>query len=173
MSESERFDDRGDRFEGADQAGPGAASPRSRKERKERRERRERKERKERKERVLHTRIPESLEHELKRKANGLGVSVSNLVRNVLQNTFGMVNDIVADSQQIARNARQVTAAPADTPTATPAPTILGWQPLILNVNAVCDRCNQILPKGSDATVSVLASPGPSRFRCLECAKQA
>ena len=44
-----------------------------------------------RKERVIHTRVPESLDDEIKRRATGLGLSVSNLVRNVLQHTFGLV----------------------------------------------------------------------------------
>ena len=36
----------------------------------------------EKKERVIHTRVPESLEAELRRRAQDLGISVSNLVRN-------------------------------------------------------------------------------------------
>ena len=38
----------------------------------------------EKKERVLHARISDSLDQELKERASSLGVSVSNLVRNVL-----------------------------------------------------------------------------------------
>src|SRR5688572_33384747 len=60
----------------------------------------------ERKERVIHTRVPESLEAELRKRAQELGVSVSNLVRNVLGHAFGLVGDVVADSHAIARAAR-------------------------------------------------------------------
>src|SRR3954469_8846904 len=68
----------------------------------------------EKKERVIHTRVPESLEAELRQKAEDLGISVSNLVRNVLGHAFGLVGDVVADSHAIARAARSVTArAPA------------------------------------------------------------
>ena len=56
---------------------------------------------KERHERVIHTRVPESLETELKERASELGVSVSNLVRNVLQHALGLVNDIV---KQVSSN---------------------------------------------------------------------
>jgi hypothetical protein len=51
----------------------------------------------EKKERVIHTRVPESLDDEIKRKATDLGLSVSNLVRNILQHTVGLVEDIVHD----------------------------------------------------------------------------
>src|SRR5580704_6170354 len=60
----------------------------------------------EKKERVIHTRVPESLEAELRKRAEGLGMSVSNLVRNVLGHAFGLVGDVVADSHAIARAAR-------------------------------------------------------------------
>jgi hypothetical protein len=60
----------------------------------------------ERKERVIHTRVPESLEAELRERAQHLGISVSNLVRNVLGHAFGLVGDVVADGHAIARAAR-------------------------------------------------------------------
>src|SRR3982750_2594522 len=68
----------------------------------------------ERKERVIHTRVPESLEAELRQRAQDLGISVSNLVRNVLGHAFGLVGDVVADSHAIARAARGDRDAKAD-----------------------------------------------------------
>ncbi len=47
-----------------------------------------------RKERVLHTRIPASLEEEIKRLADALAIPVSNLVRNILQDTVGLVGTV-------------------------------------------------------------------------------
>ncbi|MBI5479746.1 MAG: hypothetical protein HY906_12860 [Deltaproteobacteria bacterium] len=47
-----------------------------------------------RKEKVLHTRIPASLEEEIKRLADALAIPVSNLVRNILQDTVGMVGTV-------------------------------------------------------------------------------
>ena len=129
-------------------------------------------EEKELKEKVLHTRISESLDVEIKKRANGLGVSVSNLVRNVLQNTFGMVNDIVSDSQNIARSARDVAALrQAEVPGAPPA-AVLGWQEITLNLNALCDNCNEILAKGAQASISVLDGPGQKVFRCTKCTEE-
>lgn len=125
----------------------------------------------ERKEKVLHTRIPESLENEIKDRAGHLGVSVSNLVRNVLQNTFGMINEVVADSQSIAKKAREVAALRHEHVGDKPA-QVIGWQSLKLNINAVCEHCNEILPKGADAHVSVLDGPGVKVFRCAKCLEE-
>lgn len=118
------------------------------------------------KQKIIHARVPEDLDRELKRKAGRLGLTVSNLVRNVLQNAFGLVEDIVADSADIARTARG--EAEAD----TGAPRVLGWQDLVLNVNALCETCNAILPKGSRAAVAVTDRPGPRPFLCPTCLKE-
>lgn len=117
------------------------------------------------KQKIIHARVPEDLDRELKRKAGRLGLTVSNLVRNVLQNTFGLVEDIVADSADIARSARG--EVPLD-PVSGPA-KVLGWQELVLNVNALCDACNAILPKGSRAAVAVTDGPGTRPFLCPTC----
>ena len=126
-----------------------------------------------RKERVLHTRVSEKLDTELREKAAGLGVSVSNLVRNILLNTVEMVEDIVADSNSIARAAsKSATQKPPAAAAANTASEILGWQPLTLNVNALCEECNAMLPKGSVAAMAVSALPGDPSFRCQSCVPQ-
>jgi len=138
----------------------------------------------EKKERVLHTRVPESLEAELRQKAQDLGISVSNLVRNVLGHAFGLVGDVVADGHAIARAARgeppadrsaDAGSAPRGEPAAhraAPAPAIddvLGWQPMVLGKNAVCARCNAILPRGSDAATGVTDTAASRFVICLAC----
>lgn len=125
----------------------------------------------EKKERVLHTRIPESLEEDLKAHARSLGISVSNLVRNVLSNTLEMVDDIVADSREVADSVRP-GARPASRRKARAAATIVGWQPLVLNVNALCEACNGILPKGESAHLAVWDGAGPRTLRCQPCVDQ-
>jgi len=133
----------------------------------------------ERKERVIHTRVPERLEAQLRKRAEDLGISVSNLVRNVLGHAFGLVGDVVADSHAIARAARGETvkpagaAAPAAAVVAAPAAaagpvSVLGWQPIVLGKNAVCVRCNAILPRGTDAAVGL----GTQLVACLACLEE-
>ena len=123
----------------------------------------------ERKERVIHTRVPESLEAQLRQRAEDLGISVSNLVRNVLGHAFGLVGGVVADSHAVARAARGAVkpVAPAEAST----DDVLGWQPLVLGKNAVCARCNALLPKGSDAAIGITESTTTRFIVCTACAR--
>lgn len=121
----------------------------------------------ERKEKVLHARIPESLDEEIRENAARLGLSVSNLVRNVLQNAFGLVEDIMADGAAIARSATRAEPRPAAA-TARPSRTI-AWQEAVLNLNAVCESCNSVLRKGDRAHIGVVDGNGPRPIRCGDC----
>lgn len=132
----------------------------------------------ERKERVIHTRVPESLEAELRDRAQDLGISVSNLVRNVLGHAFGLVGDVAADAHAIARAARGERTPPVGA-TATPAPAaaadpplalddVIAWQPIVLAKNAVCARCNDLLPRGHDAAIAI-ADRGARPIVCPRC----
>jgi hypothetical protein len=126
----------------------------------------------ERKEKVIHTRISESLDEEIRRRATGLGVSVSNLVRNVLLNTFGLVEDIMADGAEIARASRDDARQPPTNRAAGASPEaapVMGWQKIVLNLNAVCTQCNAILSKGKDAAVAVRDGDGPRTVICMSC----
>jgi hypothetical protein len=125
------------------------------------------------KERVLHARISDSLDQELKDRASDLGVSVSNLVRNVLLNTFGLVESVVKDGASVARSARG-ESLPVE-PVSSSEPEVLGWQKLILNKNALCTTCNAILPKGTEAAIAVVNRPQhlePRLTLCTACLKE-
>jgi len=70
------------------------------------------------------------------------------VVRHVLLNTFGLVEDIVNDSADVALALTGGTAeAPAPRPrasrptAATEVGAILAWQEAVLNLNAVCEQC--------------------------------
>lgn len=72
-----------------------------------------RRERRERKERVLHTRVSKQLSEDIRRMAEDLRVPVSNLVRNVLEEAFSVVEavsenvgDLVEDVMEEADRAR-------------------------------------------------------------------
>lgn len=115
----------------------------------------------ERKEKVLHTRVPESLDRQLRVRARGLGLSVSTVVRHVLQNTFGLVDDIVSDSTNVALAIAGESLPERD--------EIIGWQEIVLNRNAVCDHCNVVLGKGTRAAIAVRPGPGPLTALCVDC----
>lgn len=119
-------------------------------------------------ERVIHARIPESLDDEIKRKASDLGVTVSNLVRDVLENAVGLVEAIVSDGAQVARAARGESLKRRSARRHEGGGQVVGWQVAILNVNAVCEACNCILPKGTQAGIGIV-DEGPRPFRCESC----
>lgn len=137
----------------------------------------------EKKERVIHTRVPPSLDSELKERAERLGTSVSNLVRNILHHAFGLAGDVIRDGQAVARSARgealpdePATSGPHPEPALRPA-KLLGWQRFTLGLNALCERCNAILPKGSEAHIGVLdsgagVSTGPRPIQCNTCVEE-
>lgn len=119
-------------------------------------------------ERVIHARVPESLDDEIKRQAHDLGVTVSNLVRDVLSNAIGLVGDIVSDSAQVARAARGEPLKQRPARRRDGGGQVVGWQVAVLNLNAVCDTCNTILPKGTQAAIGIV-DDGPRPFRCESC----
>lgn len=136
----------------------------------------------ERKERVLHTRVSSSLDDQLKQRSRSLGMSVSTIVRHVLLNTFGLVEDIVTDSTNaaltlggrdpidpsapLARSRRRERLGEDE---AVDGGDVLGWQEAVLNLNAVCARCNAMLRKGSRAAIGVRERPGPRAILCKKC----
>lgn len=117
------------------------------------------------KDRVLQARIPEQLDEELRDRAEQLGLSVSTIVRNVLQHTFDLVEGVVIDSSQIARALSGRVAAASDPDSET---TVIGWQEVILNKNGVCEECNVILPVGERAALGVPTGPRATLL-CMEC----
>jgi hypothetical protein len=120
------------------------------------------------KDRTLQARIPEQLDDELRDQAEQLGLSVSTVVRNVLLNTFELVEGVVSDSAQLARTIQGRAPAPATKPEAEPEPEIIGWQEAVLNRNGVCENCNRILTKGESAAVGIPVQTRPVLL-CLEC----
>jgi len=124
------------------------------------------------KDKVLHARIPDELDRELRDRAGRLGLSVSTVVRNVLLHTFDLVEGIVTDGAEVARAVRGEPARGAGTDEpkseSEAATTVVGWQEVLLNLNAICVECNQILPRGERAGVGVPIGTRPS-FLCPSC----
>lgn len=131
-----------------------------------------------RKERILHTRVPESLDRHIKHRARGLGMSVSTVVRNVLLNTFGLVEDIVTDGTNIALALTGQEVIPTNgrgqkrKPASDGETDILAWQEAVLNRNAVCDHCNAVLRTGTRAAIAVREQPGPRPILCRRCLRR-
>jgi hypothetical protein len=127
------------------------------------------------KDRVLQARIPRHLDEELREHAEQLGLSVSTVVRNVLLNTFQLVEGVVSDSTKLARAIQGRKPRTLPHPLASPAVTgdgentgVVGWQEAVLNLNGTCDKCNGILHKGDRAAVGIPAQARPVLL-CLAC----
>lgn len=125
------------------------------------------------KDRVLQARIPRHLDEELRDHAQQLGLSVSTVVRNVLLNTFELVEGVVADSTNLARVIQG--RKPRNLPGRLEAPPedagesgVIGWQEAVLNRNGICEQCNTILPRGERAAVGVPVQARPVLL-CLSC----
>ncbi len=123
------------------------------------------------KERVLHTRVSADFEDELKRQATELGTSVSGLVRHALSHTIGALHQGMADAVGATEDVMRVgwvtpvrECQAADNP-----PQIVGWQELVLNLNGLCEQCNSILAKGTNAAIAVYAGSGQRKFLCTGC----
>ena len=138
-----------------------------------------------RKERVLHTRISEQLAEEIRRAADELRVPVSNLVRNVLEETFHVVEtvsenvgDWVEDVREEAEHARRrlrrrrwetrPPRPPASAPR-TPHPDVIGWQPLVFNQERRCGDCEIPIGVGERGFVGLTAQGPSERTLCDDC----
>jgi len=124
------------------------------------------------KDRVLHTRIPESLEDAIKTKARRLRIPVSNLVRNVLEQTFQLVEDVVGDGLEIASTARRGAERVREAATRVRGQEagIYGWHELILNRDERCRDCGEELDRGARAYRGLSDQPDAAPvFLCAGC----
>ncbi len=120
--------------------------------------------------RVLHTRIPESLEDAIKDKARHLRIPVSNLVRNVLEQAFQLVEDVVGDSRELADTARRGAERVREAVSRPPQGAVYGWQELILNRDERCHDCGVELDRGQTGYRGLSDEPGTLPvFLCPAC----
>src|SRR5438132_8360377 len=127
------------------------------------------------KDRVLHTRIPESLEDATRSKARRLRIPVSNLVRNVLEQTFQLVEDVVGDGLEIASTARRGAERVREAATRVRSPDagIYGWQDMILNRDERCRDCGGGLDRGTRGYRGLSNQPNAApAFLCPGCVRQ-
>jgi len=140
----------------------------------------------ERKDRLIQTRVPERLEVTLKEEARRRRTTVSQMIRNVLEDAFELVDGVVANvdqivsdsvelAQQVTRDGRRAaermrgerTAAPVCGEPLPGAEAALAgidaWNEVILNRPVACTRCGVELPGGCQAYAGLPAEPGAPR----------
>jgi hypothetical protein len=139
-----------------------------------------------RKDRLIQTRVPRDLEETLKREAERRRVTVSQLIRNLVEDTFQLVDGVVADVDQIVRDsvglarsvrrsARRLTAGrgeqgePVPPESADPA-GVFAWSEVVLERPARCSRCGRRLARGERGYVGLSqAVPAPRAWLCPAC----
>lgn len=146
-----------------------------------------------RKDRVVQTRVPRALEDTLKAEARRRRLSVSQLIRNVLEDTFELVDGLVADVDRLVgdsvdlarharRNARRI-GRPREEPaprrrtpraTAEPAPDedaaprdalahVIAWNEVVLHRGVRCSACGDAIPRGASGWMALSDAPGAAR----------
>lgn len=142
----------------------------------------------ERKDRVIQTRVPKDLESTLKEAAEQKRMTVSHLIRNVLEDTFHLVDGIVADSsalvENVTRDAKRLAAtARGELPARpiTPAKeggelaarlldSVDAWQDVIVNRPGQCIECGKALARGERAFRGLTtAADTPVVWLCADC----
>lgn len=136
-----------------------------------------------RKDRLIQTRVPRNLESTLKREARRRGVTVSQLIRNILSSTFDLVEDVVADvdqivtdsvalAHQVSRGARRLADSARSGAGTDSLTQVEAWNRVIVNRDVQCSRCETEIGKGGEAYAGFAAQPGPIRAwlcsRCIE-----
>jgi len=116
----------------------------------------------ERKDRVLQARVPKSLYDDLVLQAHRLRVPVSNLVRNILEDSFRMVENIVDGGIEIAAALRGVKGV-------NDLSAVLGWQPMVAGRRLTCACCGGAIEKDGGAFISIGAPGGRNVVICEKC----
>jgi hypothetical protein len=133
-----------------------------------------------RKDRLIQTRVPRDLETTLKQEARRQGVSVSQLIRNILGGAFDLVEDVVADvdqivtdsvalAQQVSRGARRIAESARGEDASDRLDRVEAWNRVVLNRNVRCTECGVEMVKGEEGYAG-LQQAGPIRaWLCSGC----
>jgi hypothetical protein len=138
---------------------------------------------KDRKDQLVQTRVPGDLSETLREAAKQRRVSVSQLIRNVLEDTFDLVDNVVGEAVQLSQTVRRDAMRIAETAkgrgrrssgppgAGDPLAAIDAWQEVLLNRDVVCAQCARLVEKGEKAAFGVSSDPSaPKLWLCAVCA---
>jgi hypothetical protein len=147
----------------------------------------------ERKDRLIQTRVPEKLETTLKEEAQRRRTTVSQIIRSILEDTFELVDGVVANvdqivsdsvelAQQVGRDARRIgeAARRARGPCRDPLPDaeeqlshVQAWNEVVLNRATPCSKCGAQLARGRRAYMGLSDQPGrPPAWLCARAVEE-
>jgi hypothetical protein len=131
----------------------------------------------ERKDRLIQTRVADDLDATLREEAKKRRVSVSQLIRNVLEDTFTLVDDVVNGTaklaQQVRRDALRIRDSAqglARSSTGKDFDQIEVWQAVTLTGAVRCGDCKEQLNLGEPAMMGYSSDPSVRPiWVCMNC----
>lgn len=117
-----------------------------------------------RKEEFLAARVPKELRDKVFKRAEAEGISVSILIRKILEQAFADSPSAIAQAEVGAVNTAR------ESKIHTPRfPNVLGWETISLYQNASCSECARVLMAGHKAVVGISATGGSPILLCASC----
>ena len=131
----------------------------------------------ERKDRLIQTRVADELESTLREEAKRRRVTVSQLIRNVLEDTFDLVDDVVAGTARLAQTVRRDALRIRESAQGLARSAgdgalkqVESWHSVVLQGPTRCARCKAALGKGEPAVMGVSADPSlRPLWLCMPC----
>jgi hypothetical protein len=132
-----------------------------------------------RKDQLVQTRVPGELSETLREAAKKNRVTVSQLIRNVLEDTFELVDNVVGEAVHLGNQVKRDALRIADSAKGRgrragaldPMAGIEAWQQVLLNKDVVCAVCARVVPRGEQAAFGVGGDPSaPKVWLCASCA---
>lgn len=106
---------------------------------------------------ILHTRVSKDLYSKISNKARRHRVTVSNLVRNLVEDYFEIHNEVfdVVDKEIREHLVKKES--------------ILGYQPITLEKNTLCNICGIKLKKGESGFIGFFETSNKKIVVCSKC----
>ena len=122
-----------------------------------------------RKEEYLGARVPKELRDMIIRRADAMGMPVSILIRNILEEAIRSWGKAETDTTGVVADDRNAHATAGHTPVRFP--NVLGWEEIRLNKSVNCAICGIRLESGASVTLG-LAGPGEEHVVLCQRCKQ-
>jgi RNase P subunit RPR2 len=137
---------------------------------------------KDRKDALVQTRVPDELSQTLREAAKKNRVTVSQLIRNVLEDTFDLVDNVVSEAVSLGQTAKRDALKIAETAkgrggkrsspeTIVALDSVDAWQAVKLNRDAQCARCGRLMTRGESALFGI-GDDAHKVWLCLSCGSQ-
>lgn len=128
-----------------------------------------------RKDRLIQARVPRDLEVTLKQEARRRRLTVSHLIRSVLEDTFQLVDGVVAGVDQIVSDSVHLARAvgrgapPAEAPGGDLS-HVYAWSEVVLHRPVACSQCGAEIARGERGYTSMSDERrAPRAWLCARC----